>query len=489
MVIGLVFSDNTTMKLSLHKKLVLAILLSISSVIVIMLLLMSWSFDRGFKAHVLAEEERNDKLLIESLVDRYKTSGDWTFLQDKPSLWDEFIFSSHRKPKRRPERFEEGSRPPKPPGFSGDRHPPRLPKPERVLLDPDKQVIIGDIKFNQLDDYSLKPILLDGQTIGFLAREPFEKSINPRQQKFMRHLQKLFFLIAGSAIAVAIIIAWVLSRNLLKPIQRISDGTTALAAGNYETRIDVTSKDELGELSRHFNLLAKTLEKNEHSRKQWIADISHELRTPLSILRGEIEALIDGVRTMDDSRLQSLHQEVVHLNQLIDDLHELSLSDIGALNYEMESQDIIGILNQSIDTLQIVADKKSIQLDKEEIIKEQIYVLCDSRRVQQLFTNIVMNSLTYTNAPGTLKVKVTTDNNSITIDFMDSSPGVTEEESPKLFDRLYRADSSRNRKSGGSGLGLSICHNIVEAHDGGISAKASPLGGLWISISFPLPVS
>ncbi len=484
------------MKLSLHKKLVLAILLSIISVIIIMLALISWSFDRGFKAHVLAEEERNDRLIIETLVERYEITGSWDFIKNNPFLWDALTSRKPHRPRFRSDHFERDrdseerehfeDRPPS--REREARRPPPMPKPERVLLDPDKQTIAGTVKFDQLEDYLLKPILLEGKTIGFLAREPIEKMINPRQEKFMRQLQRWFFIIAGSAIAVALIIAWFLSRNLLKPIRRISEGTTALAAGDYGKRIEITSKDELGELSQHFNLLAKTLEENEHSRKQWIADISHELRTPLSILRGEIEAMIDGVRTMDNERLQALFKEAIHLNQLIDDLHELSLSDIGALNYEMEPHDIVEILNQSIDALQFVSDKKSINIDTTGLIKDKINVLCDSHRIQQLFTNILMNSLSYTNSPGTLKIITGIDNDKITIDIMDSAPGVSEEQIPKLFDRLYRADSSRNRKTGGSGLGLSICHNIVEAHNGKIAAKPSPLGGLWISIELPIRV-
>ena len=481
------------MRLSLHKKLVIAILLSISSVIFIMLLLMSWSFDRGFKAHVLAEEERNDEILIESLIEHYRDAGDWSFLSDNSALWAELTFSSHRKAhQKRPRKPPEESDRKSPPSESSEERrppPPRKPKSERVLLDVNKQVVIGNLNLEQFEDYLLKPVLLDNETIAYLAREPLTKIINPRQRKFMRDLQELFLLIAGSAIAIAIIISWLLSRNMLKPIKHLREGTTALASGDYSKRIEITSKDELGELSQHFNLLANTLEKNEQSRKQWIADISHELRTPLSILRGEIEALIDGVRKLDDKRLKSLHQEVLHLNQLIDDLHELSMSDIGALNYEMERHNIINLLDQSVDSLQVAADEKSIKIDKQDISKDEIVVLCDEHRIQQLFTNILMNSISYTNSDGVINIKAVKSDNEVIIDFTDSSPGVDEDELPKLFERLYRADSSRNRNSGGSGLGLSICANIVEAHDGKITADASDMDGLWIRVTLPLQQS
>ena len=242
----------------------------------------------------------------------------------------------------------------------------------------------------------------------------------------------------------------------------------------------------MGDLSQHFNLLATTLEKNEKSRRQWIADISHELRTPLSILRAEIESLIDGVREVDSDRLQDLHKEILSLNRLIDDLHELSLSDIGALNYEKDSQDVIKILHYSISTLQSEFNSKSIAVDTTEISKDPIKLFCDAQRIQQLFINILNNSLSYTDSGGRLKIKTTTDKTQIIIDMCDSAPGVPNSELSRLFERLYRAESSRNRKSGGTGLGLSICKNIVEAHGGQIIAKTSSLGGICISITFPL---
>ena len=449
-----------------------------------MLLLISWTFDRGFKAHVMAEVARNDNILIESLVEHYVTVNNWSFIQENTELWQDLTFSSHRKAHLSPHGIDR-----KPATqYHPDRYPPppRFLRSERALLSKDKQVIIGNINIEELDSYLLKPLILEQEIIGYLARESLDKIINPRQKKFMRDLQKLFFQIALSGIVIALIISWLLSRNLLKPINRISEGTTVLASGDYSKRIDITSKDELGELAQHFNILANSLEKNEESRKQWIADISHELRTPLAILRGEVEALLDGVRKLDNERLKSLHKEVLHLNQLIDDLHELSMSDIGALNYEMESGNLIKILQQTIDNLQVIADEKSIKIDKDDITDDEVLILCDERRLQQLFTNLLVNSISYTDNDGLIKLQARIQDSNVIIDFIDSSPGVTDEEIPRLFERLYRADSSRNRKTGGSGLGLSICSNIVEAHDGKITAQTSEFGGLWVRVVLPL---
>ena len=462
------------MRLSLQSKLTLAILLSIASVIIIMLVFMSWSFDRGFKQHVQEEEQRKDIVLSDILLEDYRINGDWSYIRDNDALWQKLNDRLNYRPFHM---YRMQSKP-------GNYKKWKPPIAERALLDKDKKVIVGTI--NNLNNYTLTQIQNDqGSTIGYLVRKPLKNLFNPRQAKFMRHLHQVFYQIAISALLIAILIAWLLSKNLLKPIRNISNGTNELATGNYSKRIEIIANDELGELAQRFNLLAASLEQNESGRKQWIVDISHELRTPLSVLRGEIEAMIDGVREVNENRLVSLHHEVMQLNQLIGDLHELSLSDLGALNYQMQQHNIQSILEQVIRTLQLLAKQKSIRMEFDATSGSTAVLLCDINRMQQLFTNIIMNSISYTNAPGTLKIKLTANDDNICIAFDDSEPGVSEIELPRLFERLYRADSSRNRKTGGSGLGLSICHNIVQAHGGTIKAESASLGGLSIKVTFP----
>src|SRR5690606_14832335 len=143
-----------------------------------------------------------------------------------------------------------------------------------------------------------------------------------------------------------------LSSLLVRPIHDIVAGHRALTRGDYGARIRPRSSDELAQLAQDFNTLAKTLEQNRAARQQWIADISHELRTPLAILRGELESLQDGVRPLSRESLDSLHHEVVRLNALVNDLHELSMSDLGALIYEMGNIDVVQVLEHSIDMYQ-----------------------------------------------------------------------------------------------------------------------------------------
>jgi two-component system, OmpR family, sensor histidine kinase BaeS len=228
--------------------------------------------------------------------------------------------------------------------------------------------------------------------------------------------------------------------------------------------------------------MALTLEKNEKARRQWVADISHELRTPLAVLRGEIEALMEGVRTVSPEAIRSLHAEVLRLHRLVDDLHQLALSDLGALTYRKEELDLADALRESIETCRGAFISKGVDLISDISGTQGITIFADRERLLQLFSNLLDNSLKYTDSKGELKVRLSSDSDRVVVEFEDSAPGVPEDEVGKLFDRLYRVEGSRNRASGGAGLGLAICRNIVEAHAGTIAAYPSSLGGVLVRV-------
>jgi two-component system sensor histidine kinase BaeS len=277
-----------------------------------------------------------------------------------------------------------------------------------------------------------------------------------------------------------------LANRLVRPIRALARATDRLAAGEFGTRVPVTSTDELGHLARDFNALALTLEQNEQARRQWVADISHELRTPLSILRGETEALQDGVREPSPDAIRSLHGEIMRLSRLVDDLYQLSLADLGALTYRKTELDLAELLTAALAPYRAEFAARRIALTA-DIPREPAAVLFgDPERLHQLFANIFDNTLKYTDPGGEFVVRLACRDREAVVDFQDSAPGVPEDGLTRLFDRLYRAEASRSRESGGAGLGLAICRSIVEAHAGTIEARPSPLGGVWIRVELPL---
>jgi two-component system, OmpR family, sensor histidine kinase BaeS len=213
--------------------------------------------------------------------------------------------------------------------------------------------------------------------------------------------------------------------------------------------------------------------------------VSHELRTPLAIIRGELEALEDGVRRFDAEAIKSLQMEVGTLSKLIDDLYQLSLADLGAMVYRKTDLDIGRLLANTTEVFQERFRKADMTLEL-RLPATPVTIYADENRLHQLFSNLIENSLRYTNAGGCLRIECSAAGGALTIELMDSAPGVDEKNLPRLFERFYRVEASRNRASGGAGLGLAICRAIVEAHDGAIAAQPSPLGGLWLTIRLPL---
>ncbi len=322
-----------------------------------------------------------------------------------------------------------------------------------------------------------------GKVVGWVIASPAERLTRSTDINFDQQQRRTSWMIVALTGLLAALVTWLLARGLLAPVKRLVDGTHELAAGKFSTRVEVGSSDEIGQLARDFNQLASSLENNESNRRAFMADISHELRTPLAIMRGELEAMQDGVRKLTPEAITSLQSEVVVLTKLVDDLHQLSLSDAGALAYRKQPVDVVNLLEVVAGSFGERYRSRDLALTLALPTKAESFG--DPDRLMQLFTNLLENSLRYTDAGGEVRVSLQQHGDYWQLRFADSAPGVDAEHQAHLFERFFRAESSRNRASGGSGLGLAICKNIVEAHSGSISAEHSDLGGLQIALNLP----
>ncbi|WP_444921006.1 ATP-binding protein [Microbulbifer sp. CnH-101-G] len=467
------------MSLNIRNKLSLAFLLTTAITVGGMFVFFQWSFSHGFQAYMRAQELRDVEGLVQALERFYSRKGSWQSLEANGSEWVDL----HRQTIFR----QLGRRPPPPPPGAGPRHRPPMGNqlgPRLSLFDSEKQLVIG--RPAPAKELLFQPIQVEGKTVGYLTINPPPALSNNYEQGFIRELSRTFALISIATFVLALAIALPLAWQLVRPIRRLAEATHRLTSGDYKTRIDIERRDELGQLSADFNRLAATLEANEHARNRWMADISHELRTPLAVLKGQIEALQDGVRTATPENLNILHDKIRQLSRLINDLYELSLSDAGALNYCKSDLPLGALLTRVVEDFQSAFAQKNIDLQLQCELAENKFIYADEARLQQLFGNLLTNSLRYTDSGGQLKISARAEAQTAIITFADSSPGVTSADIPHLFDRLYRTDASRSRETGGAGLGLSICQNIVKAHEGSISAGPSRLGGLEISIFLPL---
>jgi two-component system, OmpR family, sensor histidine kinase BaeS len=465
-------------------------LLTVLLIVFLTIITLRYSIRHGFEDYVNKVEKENLAAVLDDLQQAYAEHNSWEPFRSNPkSLRKLMRLNLLRKKNTFSSRmFNDPQRPEPemPPGFRRDPPPPkgeRIPfRPRYFLLDNNKQPVAGRSRFSEGD--KLIAVSVEGKTVGWLGlkkRKPFR---TPLEADFLRKQFKVFYLIGAGICLITGLVAFLLSKHLLAPVKKLADGTQALAERNFKTRIHVNTRDELGRLASDFNAMASTLEKYEQMRQQWILDISHELRTPLSILRGEIEALQDGIREVNPQTLDSLYSEARHLGKIVEDLHELSLADTHALHLRKIPVDPFSVLKDILNQFKNRFASAGITTRVDP--GPDIRLPADADRLTQLYSNLLENTLRYAESPGWLKVRGERRGGHLVIFLEDSGPGVPDASVARLFDRLYRVDPARSRESGGSGLGLAICKTIVEAHGGDITAANVLNGGLEIRISFPL---
>ncbi len=352
-----------------------------------------------------------------------------------------------------------------------------------AIEDASGRVLAGHARATQLPSLT-RPIELAGQPVA-TARLYLASQIPEGVET--RFLSRQYGAIAALTLilaVVSILASILIARRWLRPIREVQNAAQRLARGEFQLRLPAGSEDELGELTRHMNMLAASLEKLETARRRWVAELSHELRTPLAVLRGELEAMQDGIRPMDQKSLASLLSEVGHITRLIDDLHQLAMFDLEKMPCRFSAVDAVELIEQAIERVRPKADSAGIALHARH--PRGLQAVWDAGRITQLLGNLLENSIKYTDAPGRIHVLLEGDDAQATIMVEDTPPGVRDFELGAMFEPLYRADPSRNRKQGGSGLGLAICESIVRAHGGSIRAQPSDLGGIAIVVTLPL---
>ena len=484
--------------------------LAILATCIVLLISMHWavriSFERGFSDYIKRGNEQRLTMLGDALSEQYALHGNWKFLRNN----DRFIFQLLKSFDRdNDDRFPGGRKtnaggtpdgrldigPPDTDGPPPDGPPPdgpRGPGPDmpphgwRTLfwvVDQKGRVLVGP-RERVPEDGSRRNIVVNGVSVGAVIASPVERLTRNTDINFDRQQKRTSWLIVALSTILAALATFPLARGLLAPVKRLVEGTHRLAAGDFTTRVAVSSSDELGRLAQDFNQLASTLERNQQMRRDLMADISHELRTPLAVLRGELEAIQDGVRKFTPDSVTSLQAEVATLTKLVDDLHQLSMSDEGALAYQKTSVDIITLLEVAAGAFRERFASRGLTIAVS--LPENATVFGDGDRLMQLFNNLLENSLRYTDSGGRLLISASQTGRRIILDFADSGPGVSDQQLERLCERFYRAEGSRNRASGGSGLGLAICVNIVAAHGGTLRADHSPFGGVSIKVELPL---
>jgi two-component system, OmpR family, sensor histidine kinase BaeS len=465
----------------------------------LMILILKYYVSENFSTYINKVELDSFDTISQTLESHYQREQNWNLFRNNHSEWQlmlrpivtrnrgvEPLYNSEQNNNQRQNRKRKMSQ-----GNNSSGKGPMYPRGGMMglgwrltLFDIQKKPTFIDSN-SSIDDYLLKALKNNNEVVGWLGYKKAKQLTNPLDITFLKSQTKILYFTGAGILILAAIFSFLLSRQLLQPIKTLIRGTRNIASRKFDARIVVNTSDEFNDLAEQFNQMSKTLQTYEDLRKQWFSDISHELGTPLSILRGEIEALQDGIRSPSTENLESLHFEVNHISKIVNDLRELSLAETGAMQLNKSLINPVDLLQKSIISFSNEYKANHLKIIDNLESNSIFTIYGDEQRFHQVFHNLLENNLKYTNKPGSVTFESKTEGQNLVITVQDSGPGVPDEAIDYLFDRLYRVDTSRNRKTGGTGLGLAICKYIIKNHQGSISAT-NKNKGLQITISLPL---
>jgi len=316
------------------------------------------------------------------------------------------------------------------------------------------------------------PISAGGQTVGtLLIDRPAVPPLTELDIAFTRGVTASAMAGGvGVALAAGVLGFWT-ARKITRPLSQLSGAAKQLAGRDMGARVAVPGRDEVAALAEQFNRMAEQLERQETLRRTMVADVAHELRTPVAILRGQFEALQDGAVEPTPDVLLPLHDEVVRLGRLLDDLQALSLADAGQLPLRRSLVDPGDLARAVGAVFGAAAQDKGVQFAS-RIATELPVVNIDADRIKQVLLNLLGNALRHTQPEQSITLEAAVDGAWLVFSVRDTGEGISAEELPHVFDRFYRSEKSRSRAGGGSGLGLAIARGIAEAHGGTLTADS-----------------
>lgn len=370
---------------------------------------------------------------------------------------------------------------------------PGAPSGRVVIADPDGTIVVdsGDTLVGKRlseDNLGYGAQLFSGDQLrGYLLVGEFSTAADSLEGQFLHHLNRALLVAAGLAGGAALLLALLLARGLSGPLRTLAGAAGQLATGKRDLRVPLHGSGEVRLLAESFNHMAASLEQQEALRRQLIADIAHELRTPLAVIRGNLEALLDGIYRPTPETIMPIHEETMLLSRLVDELRDLALAEAGQLPLHLECVDPVELVRGVLSGFQAQAKERSIELPLMLPATALPPVEVDAGRIRQVLGNLLANALRY--APQRGRVRVALQQISphwLQVRVSDNGPGISPGDLAHVFDRFYRGDRARARAGSSAGLGLAIARQWVEAHGGSIRAESAP--GQGTTFTFTLPI-
>ncbi|OQY17110.1 MAG: hypothetical protein B6I35_14990 [Anaerolineaceae bacterium 4572_32.2] len=315
---------------------------------------------------------------------------------------------------------------------------------------------------------------------------------SPQEHSALLSLLRNQFIIGGAAgLALALLLALVVSRSIARPLQKVAAAAQEVAQGNYDLHLDITSPDEVRSVANSFNTMTQAVKASRQAQRDFVANVSHELKTPLTSIQGFSQAILDGTASDAESRRQAagiIHDEAGRMARMVSQLLDLAKIEAGQIVMAREAVDVKAVLQECMKKIAPLAEQEEISLKIElDQLPDDTKVTGDGDRLAQVFIILLDNALKHTPSQGQVSVSARqVDDLRLEVSVSDTGPGIPAQDLPRIFERFYQVDKSRARKKGGAGLGLSIAQEIVVAHGGEIIAESIVGIGSKFTIQLPL---
>lgn len=300
---------------------------------------------------------------------------------------------------------------------------------------------------------------------------------------FVKALNTLFIIIGSASLILAVILGIIMSLRISRPLNQIAKKASLLSQGKFKEKLnDTTNTKEIDVLIETINDLSEALENKEKLRKQLLQDVAHELRTPLTSVQGHMEAMIDGIWAMDKNRLSSCYDEIIRIRRLIGSIEDLSGLENENVLLHKENFDLSKLIIRVLNNYENDFFAKNIEVI---YLADEQNVYADQDKMSQVINNLLSNALKYSTEGGKIIIETSEDMQKTEVRINDTGIGIGEADLPHIFERFYRVDKSRNHKTGGVGVGLTITKAIIEAHNGTITAESKVNEGTVFTIILP----
>lgn len=461
------------MKLSLKSKLSLTIALVVLLTVALISFLSNFFIQNQFKGYITAQQKKLTEQIVDNISVQYDAASDtWNtdFVHTigMYALYDGYIVKVYDR---------DGN-------TVWDAETCDMTLCTKVMDDISHRMMMEYPEINGEFTTSTFPAIQNSKEIGAVSISYFGPFfLSEDDFLFLDALNRILIGIGIFSLLISVITGVFLARQLSKPILKTVEAAQDIADGKYETRLpEDTGTKEVDWLVSSINHLAQSLEKQESLRRQLTADVAHELRTPLTTVQTHLEAILEGVWEPTRERLESCYDEMNRLGSLVSDLESLARVESDNLKLNKVQTSLRELTDKTLGSFEKELKDRNLDVKVEGSCSD---IPLDRDRISQVLINLISNAVKYTPDGGEIKITLSDTEDSVIFNIRDTGTGIPEDEIPYIFERFYRADKSRNRNTGGSGIGLTIVKSIVSAHGGTIGVESRLNEGSNFMVTLP----